>query len=149
VNQGQTQDLEVTLDATLLPRDLYEAEIVILNSAGDPVVVPVTLTVSAGPSAVPAGPPPALNLAANYPNPFNPRTTIAFDLPHSCGVRLAVFTPEGKRVATLVNRSLPAGRHRVFWNGSDDSGRAVASGVYFYRLEADGRTLSGKMVLVR
>jgi subtilisin-like proprotein convertase family protein len=90
-----------------------------------------------------------LALADNYPNPFNPATTIQFELPRALRVDLAVYDVSGRRLATLVSEQLPAGRHRINWLGQDDQGRAVASGTYFYRLHADGRTLTRKMLLLK
>ena len=89
------------------------------------------------------------SLAQNYPNPFNPTTIIEFGLPTAGDVRLDVFNILGQRVTTLVDQFLPAGVHQVTFNGKTDSGRPLASGVYFYRLSADGFTESHKMVLVK
>jgi hypothetical protein len=88
-------------------------------------------------------------LAQNMPNPFNPKTTIAFNLPQAADVRLEVYDVAGRRVATLINRNLAAGPHEVVWNGLADGGEHVASGVYFYRLAAGDRELSRKMVLLK
>jgi len=85
-------------------------------------------------------------LHQNYPNPFNPQTIIAFDLPKTMHVELAVYDVLGRRVALLLNRELPPGLHSVEWGGTDDSGDKVASGVYFYRLTADGTSETRKMV---
>lgn len=85
-----------------------------------------------------------LTLYANYPNPFNPSTVIEFSLPRQSEVSLRVFNVLGQQVATLVDEELPAGNHAVTFDGS-----AVATGVYFYRLTTDSRTLSRKMVLVK
>jgi len=88
-------------------------------------------------------------LHQNQPNPFNPATTIAFALPAAAEVELAVFTVDGRRVATLLRDNLPAGAHQATWDGRDTSGRPVASGAYFYRLTADGRDQVKRMVLVK
>ncbi len=90
-----------------------------------------------------------LALHRNVPNPFNPRTTLAFDLPHAGAVRLEIFNVAGRRVRTLVDEKLSAGRYTRTWNGTDDSGRAVASGVFFYRLISVDGVRNGKMDLVR
>jgi hypothetical protein len=88
-------------------------------------------------------------LGKNYPNPFNPKTTIAFAMPQSGRAELAIFDVAGRRVATLVNENLVAGRHERTWSGRDTSGRQVASGVYFYRLVTDGTVLTKTMTLVK
>lgn len=88
-------------------------------------------------------------LAQNYPNPFNPTTVIEFSLPSAGDVKLDVFNILGQRVTTLVDQFLPAGVHQVTFNGKTNSGRPLASGVYFYRLTAGDFTESHKMVLVK
>ena len=86
-------------------------------------------------------------LIGNYPNPFNPTTTIRFDVPEATKVRLEVYDIMGRRVATLVNNELQAGRHEVSWNAQNDAGLSVSSGLYLYRLEAGSFTATSRMVL--
>ncbi len=88
-------------------------------------------------------------LEQNRPNPFNPTTAIRFDLPSPQQVRLDIFGVSGRRVRTLLDQHLTAGRHSVTWNGTDESGVPLAGGVYFCRLQAQHRTVTGKMVLLR
>jgi Right handed beta helix region len=88
-------------------------------------------------------------LYPNVPNPFNPETTIRFDLAASMPVRLTVYDVGGHRVAVLVNETRGGGPHAVRWRGIDDRGRPVASGVYFYRLEAGRVSETRKMVLLK
>ena len=89
-------------------------------------------------------------LVRNYPNPFNPRTTVRFDLPERGPVDVVVYDVPGRIVRTLVRgESLEAGRHEVEWTGRDDDGAAVAGGVYFVRVTASGRTATNKMVLLK
>ncbi len=88
-------------------------------------------------------------LKAPYPNPFNPRTEIRFDLAEEAPVRIEVLDVRGRRVRTLVDGMRPAGSHQVVWRGRGDDGRGVASGVYFVRLIADGRAQTHKMTLVK
>jgi hypothetical protein len=90
-----------------------------------------------------------LALYQNFPNPFNPTTTIKYYLPSQELVRLAVFDASGKLVVTLVDRMQEKGSHSVDWKGVNASGAQVRSGVYFYRLAAGAKTLTQKMVLVR
>jgi hypothetical protein len=91
----------------------------------------------------------ALTLSQNTPNPFNPTTTIEYMLPEAGPVELAVYDARGRRVATLVSGTQPLGLNHAAWNGRDAAGVEVSSGVYFYRLRANGRTLTRKMVLVK
>lgn len=85
----------------------------------------------------------------NYPNPFNPQTTIAFVLPESREVRLAVYSLDGSLVRMLLDGSLPAGPHSVVWDGLDDQGQGVATGAYFYRIEAGPDSQVRKMLLMK
>ena len=91
----------------------------------------------------------ALRLESNYPNPFNPVTTIRFVLDAAGPARLTVLTLDGRRVATLVDAALGAGAHHTIWDGRDTHGRPVASGTYVYRLEAGGCELLGGMTLLQ
>ncbi|HPF36918.1 MAG TPA: FlgD immunoglobulin-like domain containing protein, partial [Candidatus Krumholzibacteria bacterium] len=93
--------------------------------------------------------PTVLALNQNHPNPFNPSTTIKFDLPQRGRVDLKIYALDGSLVRTLVSEALDPGRHDVTWQGRDDSGRQAASGTYFYRLTADGKTLVRKMTLMK
>jgi hypothetical protein len=93
--------------------------------------------------------PRSLELTGNYPNPFNPMTVISFALPAGQDVQLAVFDVRGQRVRTLVDEALPAGFHEVTWQGRDDGGRTVSSGIYFYRLIAGGESRVAKMTLLK
>jgi hypothetical protein len=90
-----------------------------------------------------------LALFQNYPNPFNPTTTIAFTVPDKTRVALTVYNVEGRRVTTLVDRIMTAGYKKVVWDGLNDTGNQVSSGIYFYRLTAGQKTLTRKMVLIR
>ncbi|MCP4566145.1 MAG: T9SS type A sorting domain-containing protein, partial [FCB group bacterium] len=88
-------------------------------------------------------------LAANYPNPFNPTTMIAYTLPRQSDVELSVFNLLGQKIAVLAEGSHSAGTHEVVWNGRDMTGQSVASGVYFYRLSTNETTLTKKMLLLK
>jgi len=97
----------------------------------------------------PSADPLRTRLGANYPNPFNPRTRIDYDLAAPCRVRLEVFDARGRRVRTLVAAEQPAGRYHAVWTGDDDAGRPAASGLYFYRLRAGDFQSVMKMTLVK
>ena len=94
-------------------------------------------------------PSPDYALAQNTPNPFNPTTTISFTLAASQRVQLSVFDAQGRLVTTLVNETRAPGAHNIEWNGTDAAGRAVGSGVYFYRLNAGKFSESRKMLLLK
>jgi hypothetical protein len=99
------------------------------------------LGVRGGAASAPGG---TYRLGQNFPNPFNPETTITFTLPSRTAVSLAVYDILGRRIATLVEGSLPAGLHAAVWDGN-----ACASGVYFYRLLAPGFAQTKKMLMLR
>ncbi|HET9952324.1 MAG TPA: choice-of-anchor D domain-containing protein [Candidatus Eisenbacteria bacterium] len=88
-------------------------------------------------------------LYQNSPNPFNPSTVIRFDLPEAGAVSLEVFQVDGRKVRTLVHAPRPAGRHQVIWDGRDERGREVGSGVYLYRVKAGAYEASKRMILVK
>ncbi|HQP27399.1 MAG TPA: FlgD immunoglobulin-like domain containing protein, partial [Candidatus Syntrophosphaera sp.] len=88
-------------------------------------------------------------LSQNYPNPFNPETTISFSLPASGEANLAVYNLKGQKVKSLVSQILTAGDHSVVWDGRDEQGLPVASGIYFSRLCFSDQTLQKKMVLAK
>ncbi|MCK6623400.1 MAG: T9SS type A sorting domain-containing protein, partial [Calditrichia bacterium] len=88
-------------------------------------------------------------LFQNYPNPFNPNTTIRYNLPKALSVNLKIHTITGQAVKTLVSRIQPSGEYDVQWDGRDNTGKAVASGVYLYQLKAGEFVESRKMVLLR
>lgn len=93
--------------------------------------------------------PPSVVLHQNYPNPFNPSTTIAFDLEHGGTVSLEVFDLLGRKVRDIHSGVLSSGSYEMAWHGNDQSGRSVATGVYFYRLTTEQGTESKKMMLVK
>lgn len=128
-------DLDVTTAAGL--RD------VLTNVAG--FLDPVTSIEDRNHTVLPS----KLALKQNYPNPFNPSTTIRYDLPLSGRIRLTVYNLLGQTVKTLVSGRVPAGNHEVSWDGKSDAGQSVSSGVYIYRLEADGLVKSRKMLILR
>ena len=88
-------------------------------------------------------------LSQNYPNPFNPTTNIKFNIPTSSNVNLSIYNVKGQLVKTLVNDKFAAGEHSVTWNGVDNNNNTVASGVYFYKLDANGSTEMRKMLLMK
>jgi hypothetical protein len=100
-------------------------------------------------SAAPDVPAARSELGANYPNPFNPSTRIGFRVARQAPVKLVVHDAAGRLVRSLVAEPLPAGEYTVEWNGNDDAGRRVGSGVYFYRLDVDGYSETRKMVMLK
>ena len=93
--------------------------------------------------------PASFELAAAYPNPFNPSTTIGYALPQAADVRLDIYNVMGQRVRTLVAAHQPAGYYAVEWKATDDNGHTLSSGVYFYRLQAGAFGATKRMLLMR
>ena len=91
----------------------------------------------------------AFQVDQNFPNPFNPKTTIRFSLPSAGRTRVAIFDVAGHHVKTLVDEDLPAQVHQVVWTGEDDGGRHVAAGIYFYMVTSGNNRSVGRMALVK
>jgi len=101
--------------------------------AGDDVVEPVFIN----------------ELRTNYPNPFNPTTTIEFSLKENQNVSLEVFNIKGQKVKTLAKGQMEKGRHTIIWNGTNDHGQAVGSGIYFYKMDTKGYNKVRKALLLK
>ncbi|EQB62849.1 MAG: Subtilisin-like protein serine protease [candidate division Zixibacteria bacterium RBG-1] len=96
-----------------------------------------------------AGLPKKFELGQNYPNPFNASTVIKFDLPQSSKVKLDIYNILGQKVKSLVDEKLSAGYKKVTWDGTNQNGNSVASGIYFYRLQTDKFIEAKKMVMLK
>jgi flagellar hook assembly protein FlgD len=96
-----------------------------------------------------SGLPSSYSLGAAYPNPFNPDTTIEFALPADDFVKIHVFNTAGQFITRLVDESLSAGAYKTTWSGRDELGEPVASGVYFYRMQAGAFTATHSATLLK
>ena len=110
---------------------LYESDLLLNTDAIDNLVVPEGYALG------------------NYPNPFNPTTTIAYRIPAAQSVQLVIYNQIGQYVTTLVDQPMNAGEYQVNWNGLDSKGRPVSSGLYFYRMVAGSEQLVGKMTYLK
>jgi ABC-type dipeptide/oligopeptide/nickel transport system permease subunit len=88
-------------------------------------------------------------LLANYPNPFNPETVIRFTVEFPTDVSIDIYNVKGQRVHTILDGHVGAGYHQVVWDGTDDLGRDVSSGIYFYRMNAGEYSSIRKMLLMK
>jgi len=88
-------------------------------------------------------------LFANYPNPFNPETTISFDMKEAGKVEINIYNVKGQQVKTVVNKDMKRGHHEIVWNGKDDNNKSVASGVYFYKMQTKSYTAFQKAILLK
>jgi hypothetical protein len=93
--------------------------------------------------------PSAYLLLQNYPNPFNPTTTIEYQITKPANVSLVIFNLLGQKIKTLVQKNQPSGVYRVQWDGRDQSGNVIVSGVYLYQLQIGNETLTRKMIMIK
>jgi len=124
---------------------LYDVSVDQILSVTEPAGKSLADAGQAEKTAKPAGP----ELAEAFPNPFNPSTTIAFELGEPGSIDLSVFDLAGRRVARLASGPYPAGAHQLVWRGRDAAGRQVPAGTYYYRLSVGNETRVGKMILVK
>ena len=108
------------------------------EALGQPIVTAVEDT---SPAAFPT--------IANYPNPFNPSTMISFKLPEAGFAELAVYNLTGQKIRTLIAGEISSGVHEVVWDGCDDSGNPVSSGIFVSRLAAGEAVVTNRMTLVK
>jgi hypothetical protein len=134
-----TSGTNIYHDETALPGKTYTYQVGGIQ--GDREFLSFTLTLD-----VPSIP---LTLYQNYPNPFNPSTSISFYMPGPERVRLEIFDIQGRRIRTLADRQMEGGRHTMHWNGMNDAGGNVSSGVYLYRLVCGKKVLTRKLVMMR
>jgi len=119
----------------------------LMESAVDDLTIIAEITTGTSDDDLAVGFPATLD--QNHPNPFNPTTEIRFHLAQAGDVSLRIFDAQGRLVRDLVQGNYPAGDHAVVWNGIDHRGNSIASGVYLYQLEAAGRKLSKRMILIK
>ena len=93
--------------------------------------------------------PHVFDLSNNYPNPFNPSTKMNYSIPRDGMVSLIVYNVLGQQVRTLVNAPMTAGQYSITWDGRNDAGSVLSSGVYFYRLQAGAMAIVKKMLLLK
>ncbi len=154
------QDYEYSLDAVTnavftlqytAPTPAVNYNGIVIISSNDPNNPAVMLNVEVSPYVSNDDPHTPANTAlkGNYPNPFNPETAIRFSTKESGPVRLNIYNIKGQLIKSLVDSNLPSGSHTVIWNGKDESGRSVSSGVYLYRMETPSYTKTMKMMLMK
>jgi hypothetical protein len=119
-------------DITVSPNQNTTVNFVMVPVSNEDEIVPITATA----------------LRGNYPNPFNPETTISYELKESANVRLAVYNTKGQLVRSLVNADQAAGAYRLVFNGRDEMGKPLSSGIYLYRFTAGAYHSTRKMMLM-
>lgn len=151
VPPGGAQTVMLTIDPALLYPLVYAMQVAVRSDVLDTtVILPLTVSVTSVPVQEPerAAPPAVFALHPNFPNPFNPQTSIRFDLPQAARVNLRVFNTLGQEVAVLAEQVYPAGTHHVVWDGRTHGGDA-ASGLYFCHIQAGSFSSTRKLVLMR
>lgn len=147
-----TAATNLTVDGNLLEQNFYWWRVRAKNALGWGLYSRRNVFFYSGmPTAVdePIAVPTMYFLEQNYPNPFNPSTVISFQLPEISQVRLMVYNLSGQHVRTLVDAQKPAGRHQVIWDGRNDSGDRLASGVYVYIIFAGDFRATLRMTLLK
>jgi len=91
---------------------------------------------------------PIFQVEQNYPNPFNNETTIGFNLMNNTHVKIEILGIQGRIVKTLINKDMPAGKHKVSWNGCNKSGFRLPAGSYLYKIESGNYSQTRKMLLM-
>jgi subtilisin family serine protease len=152
VSPGPPRKLEYFVDGSMITLEAKVRATAYSSAAGTAVGHSDSLFIIGAPVAVEAEPTPAaprFALEANRPNPFNPVTTIVFEIPRAGRATLRIYSVRGALVRTLVDEPLPAGRYSARWDGRDDRGVGLASGIYIYELDEGGRQASRKMSLLK
>lgn len=151
VAPGDSLQIKVVADASGLVNGLYQALLKIRSN--DPVtsVKIVNVSLEVGPTGINPRNTVPLNyeINQNYPNPFNPATIIKYQLPAAGEVQLIIYNVLGQQIRTLVTGQNEAGYHRVVWNGRDDVGQQVTSGIYICRFEAGDYHKVMKLILMK
>ncbi|RLC50577.1 MAG: hypothetical protein DRZ79_04150, partial [Candidatus Cloacimonadota bacterium] len=144
---GESDEIQVTFDSGELDYGTYLCNIII-NDNREQTIIPVTLTIESV-SSESTELPSFTALNGNYPNPFNPVTTISFGLNKNGFVNLEIYNTKGQHVRTLINKEMNAGYHQILWDGKDDNSRKVSSGIYFYKMKTTRFTSTKKMILMK
>jgi len=149
---GEYGELEVNISAENLYNGDYYQGLVIRDLAGNEIFIPVNLEVTDA-GDIDDEVIGQIGITGIYPNPFNPTTNIKFSLKADAKVSLNIYNVRGQKVKTLINDNMQAGYHSIIWDGRDESGKSVTSGVYFSSFDAenDGSDYTSikKMILLK
>jgi len=143
---------ETTFSPTLSFATTYRWKVIAFNNAGDGEASETRsfTTIEEHTSVDEATTAPIVTeLLTNFPNPFNPETTIRFALSNESNLEIIIYNVRGQLIRTLVNGNMSSGVHNVVWNGRDDNGDPVGSGMYFYRMRAGDYQSVGRMMLLK
>lgn len=147
---GSALTWDSVLPLDIVPNSSLELNLVMTKHEPPDVRIGYTVELQRRPTNVESNQlPSSYNLHQNYPNPFNPRTTIRYSLPEKKLVRIKIYDILGREVRVLVNETKSAGEHQAIWDGRDNIGKVIASGVYFYRIETDAFRKTSKMLFIQ
>ena len=144
---GEMDEITLSFDTNGLEAGQYTSSMLIEDGLGEQTTVPVILNVTA--TGINGNLPTITELNDNYPNPFNPTTNIKFSLKADSKVSLTIYNIRGQRVKTLVKDNMQAGYHSIVWNGNDESGKSVSSGVYFSKFDTIERNDGGRYTNIK
>ncbi|MCF7918425.1 MAG: T9SS type A sorting domain-containing protein [Candidatus Cloacimonetes bacterium] len=128
---GQNDEIILSFSAADLETGIYQQNIIVFDNFGNETIIPVYLEVVAS-EATATDIPQVTELTGIYPNPFNPRTTVSFRLAQQENVSLTVYNVKGQKIAEILNKQLPAGKHNLIWDAAD-----LSSGIYFLKFKTD------------
>jgi hypothetical protein len=144
---GSTRSYTITYAAGDQVQDINDEIMIMTNDNDLPVItIPITLVAVSNTDLVN---PAVTALNGNFPNPFNPTTAIRFSLKEAGLVKLNVYNLKGQLIKSLVKSDMSAGNHQILWNGEDERGSSVSSGIYLYRMETKDYQATGKMMLMK
>ncbi|MDD4147588.1 MAG: FlgD immunoglobulin-like domain containing protein, partial [Candidatus Cloacimonetes bacterium] len=147
ISPGATRTFNIALETGSSVSTINEVLVVTTN---DPDLAEIQIPITVEPSSNGIQVNPVVTaLNGNFPNPFNPETTINFSLKEAGNVKLNIFNIKGQLIRTLVNAPMNAGKHQMVWNGKDNNGTSVSSGLYLYRMEAGSYRSTKKMMLMK
>jgi hypothetical protein len=148
LDAGQSQEIIVNFDSSEIDEGLHCGNIVITCDSWDTKIIPVTLNVfqvDDDNELIPE----SFKLIGNFPNPFNPETEILFRLPDNSQVSLKIYNIKGQMIRSFKITEANSGINSVIWDGNNQKGEPVSSGVYFYKLKSGGKEISRKMILLK
>jgi subtilisin family serine protease len=148
VAENETDEIEAGFYTYSIPEGTYLASIMIQSNAGEPFEITVQLTVFAVSSDM-TEITSITTLQGNYPNPFNPTTTIHFSLAQIGNVEIKIFNSKGQFVRTLLNETRQSGVHQIVWNGLDEKNQPVSSGIYLYQMRTENLSAIKKMLMIK
>jgi hypothetical protein len=146
---GESATVNVHFNAQGLPADTYSCSIVVKDLFNNKVVIPVMMHVLDTTTIIHINDQENIFTATCYPNPFSDHITIEYKIQEQTNLKIYVYDINGRRIKELVSKIAEAGKYRVIWNGTDEEGNRISSGIYYCRLQTSERTETIKLILIR